>query len=218
VNRLSSSEIVKVYVGNERKLYNLHKNVLCRESPFFQGCLKGEFPEGRTNEVTLNDDNPDAFDLFIGWIYTHEIAPPADKKIKFDEVYVLADKFSMEAFKNAITDSAQIYFQANFIEQNAVITLHSCGYSDSSLMKYFIDHMAFDFISQSGNSIVDSNENWENFQRFLGEKELMKKFLEAVIMMQQPFVAADMCGVPDPATEKGCKYHEHTQTKRCDFP
>lgn len=200
----------------DRKLYNLHKNLLCSESRFFQGCLQHGFSEGKNNEVILEDDDVDAFELFIGWVYTHEVAPLHDINIIFGEAYILADRFCMEAFKNAITDSARESLTVKFVQPKDIIILHSRGYSDGRLTNYLIDQMAFDFVDREGQGLVDSSKNWESFEPFLKENELMKRFLDAVVLMQKLFIANGSVGVPNSASRTDCTYHDHKHTKPCN--
>ena len=122
----------------------------------------------------------------------------------------------MEALKNAITDSAQRYFTTHFIDHKAVIKLHSRGYSNSRMTNYLIDQMAFDFVDQEGKTTVDSNANWEAFQTFSKKKKLMKRFLEAVVIVQNLFFGEGEGAVQDPGTHSDSRYHEHKHTKRCD--
>jgi hypothetical protein len=52
---------VIVLVGKERKLYMLPKPLLRRESLFFECCLKEGFAEARSNEIILEEEDPEIF-------------------------------------------------------------------------------------------------------------------------------------------------------------
>jgi BTB/POZ domain len=99
------SKIIKVFVGKERILYNLHKTLLCDECPFFERCLNSGFKESRTGEVILTEDSVKAFDRFVEWVYNHKLHAE-DENFPLAETYTLADKSGMEALKNVIVDAA----------------------------------------------------------------------------------------------------------------
>ena len=123
-DRFSKGETVKVYVGPDKTLYNLHKDLLCCRVPFFEGALKA-FKEGLEGVVNLPEDDEHAFELFIDWLYAtdastisfwHPRKPYEDDESKYDipvqfplvlvKFYVLADKFLLnEALRVDIINS-----------------------------------------------------------------------------------------------------------------
>jgi hypothetical protein len=65
-----ASESVIIYVGPERKRYLIHKDLLTKQSEFFDKALNGKFKE---NSIYLEEESPDAFDLLVGWLYQGHI-------------------------------------------------------------------------------------------------------------------------------------------------
>lgn len=65
--------MVKVYVGQERQLFTVHKELLVTESSYFEAALKKEWHEGQTREVELTNEKAYAFNLFAEWLYFGKI-------------------------------------------------------------------------------------------------------------------------------------------------
>jgi hypothetical protein len=76
--------------------------------------------------------------------------------------------------------------------------------------------MAFDFFNDRGFGFIDNEKHLGQIQTFLGERELMKRFLESLIRMQKLFREHQWANDIDPAKESGCKYHEYNHTQPCD--
>ncbi len=69
--RLKSNLSVRVEVGgvcSESIFWNLPKDLLTFHSPFFAGALNGNFLEA-SGVVTLSEDDPAIFELFVQWLY-----------------------------------------------------------------------------------------------------------------------------------------------------
>ena len=75
----ASSKVITVLVGPGKKSYTLHQDLLCAHSPFFSKCLNGNFAEKHTDQVSLPEDSPDAFEHFVHWIYREDVAEPTDE-------------------------------------------------------------------------------------------------------------------------------------------
>jgi hypothetical protein len=59
-----------IQIWNTRgKTFHVHKDRLVATSAYFSTSLKSEFIEGRTQQVLLDEDDPDVFDVFVQWIY-----------------------------------------------------------------------------------------------------------------------------------------------------
>jgi BTB/POZ domain len=86
----------------------LPKPLLRRESLFFECCLKEGFAEARISEIILEEDDLEIFAEVVKWIYTHRIEEAKmDDTHHFWNIYILADRFGMEAFKNAVVEGAK---------------------------------------------------------------------------------------------------------------
>lgn len=58
-----------IYVGSGKEVFKLSKNLLCYISPFFRAAFEGEFKEGKERTMELLEDNVEAFDHVVSYMY-----------------------------------------------------------------------------------------------------------------------------------------------------
>ena len=78
---------VDVYVGPNKKHYNLPKLLLCHYSDFFDVCFSGNFAEGQSQKLELPDDQVEEFEILLEYM----LRGSSMKSINFTEV--LKDPF-----------------------------------------------------------------------------------------------------------------------------
>lgn len=119
-------EIIKVFVGPERKEYHLRK-ALEHNTPFFAAALQPDgFKESITKDVFLVDAPPDAFDIFARWLYVGELGQielNSDAGLAlYLKVYFLADKFLDTKLMDVTIEAVKVW------AQNRLIPAHSFAY------------------------------------------------------------------------------------------
>ncbi|KAK5173495.1 uncharacterized protein LTR77_002176 [Saxophila tyrrhenica] len=62
------SEEIIVLVGEEKKRYVVHKNVLRATSRFFRDCLSGKWREARQRAIPLPESVADDFDVYLTYL------------------------------------------------------------------------------------------------------------------------------------------------------
>ena len=99
----ASADVILVIVGKEKVEFGVHKKVLVRSSPFFEACFRADIKEAQENTVTLCEDDPEAFEIVVDWMY-------GGRSLQghlYDTLvisYLLADKLLMRDLQNAIID------------------------------------------------------------------------------------------------------------------
>lgn len=99
---LHSSKIydLEVTVDKEHR-FKAHKAILAARSPVFSAMLTSDFKEARTNLLEINDVSPEAFELFLHFLYTEEIKSDLEVfQNKLSEILYLAEKYSTDTLKN----------------------------------------------------------------------------------------------------------------------
>lgn len=90
-------ELVTLYVGAAKTPFLLPLKHL-EAVPFFQKAFSGRFVEAKSRTMEMPEDNPDAFCIFIRWLY-RGIAEP-DKVIASIEIWtqllLMADKWCLD--------------------------------------------------------------------------------------------------------------------------
>ena len=63
-----------ILVGNQRKKYVLHKDMLCHSSAYFAAALNSNFEEAVKQTVVLPEADPTTFSMFSHWVYSRDFA------------------------------------------------------------------------------------------------------------------------------------------------
>ncbi|PVH75302.1 hypothetical protein DL98DRAFT_350208, partial [Cadophora sp. DSE1049] len=100
---------IKVLVGsgpNKTEFY-LSKDLLCSESTFFKSACNEAWESGRTNTVTLEDEDPKLFITFATWVATGSVEACSGWEVMklwhyLCRVYILGDFLGSRNFRNAI--------------------------------------------------------------------------------------------------------------------
>ena len=100
-------------VDSNNQTFTVHKDYICLVSPFFAAAFTGEFIEGKSQSMHLDDVNPAAFGLLVHWIYYQKFALPtvetkegkssADYE-KLAQLWILGQRTIMPALQNYVVD------------------------------------------------------------------------------------------------------------------
>ena len=66
-----------IFVGPARTKWSLHENLLSATSDFFRTAFNGGFKESADDTLALPEDDPQAFELFVRWLYGKALSPAA---------------------------------------------------------------------------------------------------------------------------------------------
>jgi len=80
----------------EDHLIHLHKIVLCSQSDYMKAMLLGSFMESKKSQVEINEENVDAFMVFLESFYKDQVE--RDKNLL--ELLILSDKYLFHELKN----------------------------------------------------------------------------------------------------------------------
>ncbi len=113
-DRLLSGPMITVYVGQSRRHWSLHRNLLCHHSELLETELEGDADgNNRKDELDLSEFDPAGFELLVKWLYQgqlDDVSDMADANQKYDyavschKLYLLCDRFDMSQLKNVAMD------------------------------------------------------------------------------------------------------------------
>ncbi|KAL8642623.1 MAG: hypothetical protein Q9228_000716 [Teloschistes exilis] len=100
-----------VYVGQNKRHWCLHQDLLCYHTPFFEDHVP-EKGKQKNDKIELLEEDPRAFELFVKWLYQGRIDDvsdmPMDKKWDHadacQKLYLLCDRVGMPQLKNIAID------------------------------------------------------------------------------------------------------------------
>lgn len=142
------TNMVQVKVGPGKKLFKLHKKILCNVAPYFEAAFEGGFVEVTEQVLELPDEDAAMFRHFELWVYTGDVLATgeSDADISWDSLvglYIFGEIRGIPNLQNAAID-ALIDKQSS---QNAIPTrflprVYDSTPEDSSLRRLFVDWVA----------------------------------------------------------------------------
>jgi hypothetical protein len=141
-------EIVTVYIGPEKKPYNVHEDLICYHSEYFRTAYNGQRREAEEG-VVLADIESEVFNLFLHWMYTQNI-PSSDYDITSIAYPSFVDDFANMDFTNFLTNFEDIV-TCDFL------TLRSCIFGDRFLAPKFKEAAHNAFVDLRGHNLQCKN-------------------------------------------------------------
>jgi hypothetical protein len=65
-------DIVAISIGPDKKLYNVHKDLICHHSEYFRTAYNGRWQESEKG-VALEDVEHEVFSVFLHWLYVQRL-------------------------------------------------------------------------------------------------------------------------------------------------
>ncbi|QDS72752.1 hypothetical protein FKW77_004101 [Venturia effusa] len=70
--------IVTIKIGSEAKDFHIHRELLCKASPYFESAFQGRFVEAQDRAITLDDVSTRTFEIVQRWLYSGVLVLPSD--------------------------------------------------------------------------------------------------------------------------------------------
>ncbi|KAF7900302.1 uncharacterized protein EAF01_007604 [Botrytis porri] len=153
-------QMVEIRVGEELKLFRVHKSLLCTRVPYFDKILSKGFSESITNSAVLQEDNTEAFDVLVDWVYTNRLPPEIASGIRR---YILADKICPPELMDQVMDRIRTEYP---LGPPDVLDIYSRLPNGSKLRVFALDLMTLEFFNHRESnlsSLVDMNAKNEEF-------------------------------------------------------
>ncbi|KAE8452599.1 hypothetical protein EG329_013858 [Mollisiaceae sp. DMI_Dod_QoI] len=217
------SEIVLLRIGSGENAQSLpvHKKILCTRAPFFEKMFNGPFAEGVSQSAEFPEDNPTAFKLLIGWIYTQHVEDPYEfdtarglrhcSSRQIIALYALAEKYNILRLQ----DQSMDHLVKHCIDRKKWLFAQTMGWAyenthaNSKLRLYVARHFVFvTLCSQRGR-----DKSWTDD---IMRSELMKNedlFKDVFALLRD--YAGKMPSDPNKAL--ACDYHQHSSTEPCPY-
>ncbi|EGX50321.1 hypothetical protein AOL_s00076g85 [Orbilia oligospora ATCC 24927] len=105
-NENSTFSDVTVIIGEEAKVFKLHRIILAANSDYFVGALNEAFTEGKSRQITIPHINSDVFKRVIEYFYTRSLGFTDEDPLDWDLItalYQAADYLLAPILKQEVT-------------------------------------------------------------------------------------------------------------------
>jgi hypothetical protein len=128
------------------------------------------------------------------------------------DTYLLADRFIMEACKNAVVDRAKIVMREATIHPGCLHELCKHGLSKCALGRYFWAQLAFELMDIGFEEYVKDDKIGGAVQQLIETQEDLVTFMRVLDNALRDRLRGKL---QDPSKIDDCEYHEHKETQRC---
>ncbi|RDL36921.1 uncharacterized protein BP5553_06273 [Venustampulla echinocandica] len=205
--------IVKIYVGSTNTEFIVHQNIICSATEYFTKAFTGAFKE-RNGTIHLPEECPEAFSLFVDWLYRRRILLIA-KQAHLNtlvKLYVFSEKICLTHLSNKVMDGIRIMCGKY---KEAQVTTAMVGYVfkntflDSPLrtwaLRDWVNHL-----DPTLNSGIPDAATTKDFAKLCTENE---DFLEAYFCYMRTAANGKFPITRSYAAK--CMYHRHPLKSMC---
>lgn len=140
------------------KIWSLPKNLLVHISPFFAAALNGSFAEASSKTITLPEDDPAAFEMFVQWMYVGKTGRNSTEDIAIHvESWILGDKLGCPVFQDRAMLKLLHLHSANLIQPKTLQLAYEGSAAGSKLRKWALQHFIYNVQYEN---FVENLENW----------------------------------------------------------
>lgn len=141
---LEDTTAIEITVGpkDEEVTWILPKELLTHDSDFFKAAFNGTFAEAKSRSISMPEDNPKAFRLFVQWLYFRDIT--LYDVSEWLEAWILGDKLGNIAFRDCAMTILVKKHEEMFIRSTTVATAYRKSVLRSKLRKWALEQLLFD--------------------------------------------------------------------------
>ena len=107
--RVFTGGIANLNVGTPETSFDVHVELLCDASPYFDKLFDNHFATVSAASVSFPDDDPDTFAEFLNWVYTGTIFPGYLRPLLIEllRLWIQGEKFEAPQLQNLVVARCQ---------------------------------------------------------------------------------------------------------------
>ncbi|MCJ1450971.1 hypothetical protein MMC28_001305 [Mycoblastus sanguinarius] len=215
-------DTVAVRVGNKRKQTDVHRYLLASSCRFLQEHVSPYLdPDDDENpfEVHFVELDPDAFELFVNWLYHKTLAPlnttnddlAKTEVMKYIALYLMVEPWGILELKNLIIDTIEDRYTCDkgWFPRELIKQIWAKTPKGSPLRRYIVDY----FLFKTSRVRWTKGERSEKLKMHLeyGNFDFVLECYEGLYTM----VPKTKLRNRDPLWQDECTYHEHIGGEGC---
>jgi hypothetical protein len=205
--------MLNIYVGPAREHFHIHQTLLCNAVPAFASMFGNGFKETVEKSAELPEDDPQAFDCFLHWLYVGTLSsinmaksfPTSGQLWDRIKLYCFAEKYCIDTLADAVIDTVQAALKnkPDYPSPQCVVMAYENTSEGSRLRLYLVRSIAYEIIVRKPDSLTQaqlgllagvSDFSRDMFALLLGLKEVRPKH---------------------PNEFPACEYHRHGKMYAC---
>ena len=145
ITRRFNGEIYRLKIGRKEQVFSIHQHIL-EESPVFKRMINGGFAESISKEISLPEDDEDAFGRIFEYIYgdvKHAFLfkglDGSETLTKLAGIYIMADKYQLARVQEAVISALEKASKVDIIAffKTGCFILQNIPESDKLFSTYF---------------------------------------------------------------------------------
>lgn len=167
--RLRGCIAIVIFVGPTQQLWVIQKDLITAHSLFFHCALLGVFGEAHNNVVTLPEDDPDIFGLFVRWLYTGIYKCLDDVTLlQSAKAWILGEKVGVTALQNHVIQGLFEDSDCFHVRLTSLSYVYAHTVAGSKLRLYLTDRVAYE-LKEEGSYHPVGVEEWSALLRKGGD-------------------------------------------------
>ena len=166
--------------------WHLPKALLTRQSLFFAAALNGSFAEAKLNSVTMPDDDPNVFRVWVQWLlvgYTNsETIPYEEVNNVLVKAWILGDKLGCHIFQDFIMTGLLVVLGSDYwteIKPSTFRAAYEGSAPGSMLRKWAVDLFLFETRNKEGGKVSALQRNSLWFSEVKDVEGFSQDYMEA---------------------------------------
>lgn len=149
---------ITIYVGQGDTVatFNLPKDLLVDNSPFFDAALKGRFAEAKLKSINLPDDTKEILEMFVQWL--DQGTTKTDNLLCCIRAWILGDKLGCDPFCNYAMSILLERHGALYVHPALIVVPYQHSMPGSKLRYWILDEYLHD---NGRGEIVYGGKNWD---------------------------------------------------------
>jgi hypothetical protein len=153
---------VTIIVSDAKLNYVVHKQLITFYSPFFDRAFNGQFVEGETQTMTLEDVDGNIFGLFVNWLYTQKVCHPGSEPEKLEVMemamlWTLAGRFMIPKLQNQIMPDLEFALADGIWPEVLPVYKYAYEVEEATKLKLAAAQDLLVFIKNSGYNTVGNH-------------------------------------------------------------
>jgi hypothetical protein len=207
---LLSHHIVNIIVGADRRVYQVHRRLLCQHSKLLRLRFQDTKLSSATDEFVLPRTEEKAFDSVVNWLYRGCLRPGPVGINRLYLIYYLAEELGFSVLGNLIMDSIRERYRSNpspgpsYPGIGRIQEVYRRTAVNSPLRRFVVQSACWS-VKKDGSSVT----------YFIAGRKIVEEFVRDFMKARQEGVG-NTADESDPRSCAPCTFHIHEDGSKCD--